>query len=115
MTMTGSSRSQQKGHSMSAGRSSSRPTSEGARRAALRRACMALALLLATACSREPHDFTAHIGELLYAEAAGTALAVLDRHLAASPHDTAARLIKTRLLVEIRAVDEALREYHDLV
>ena len=75
---------------------------------------IALVVMMVGACSQRPEDLTADVAQLLDEGGADLALAVLERRLDLAPHDSAVRLLRVKLLVETRAVDQALREYQEL-
>ncbi|MGH7422947.1 MAG: hypothetical protein ACREJ1_04630, partial [Candidatus Methylomirabilales bacterium] len=69
-----------------------------------------LVLGVVAGCSHRPEDLTADVAQLVDEAGADVALAVLERRLNLAPHNSAIRLLKAKLLVDTRAVDEALRE-----
>ena len=73
-----------------------------------------LFLVVVAGCSQGPDDLTADVAQIVDEAGVDVALAVLDRRLDLAPHNTAIRLLKAKLLVESRAVDEALQEYQEL-
>lgn len=88
--------------------------SGGLRRQVSRWLWAALLLVIFGACSREPADLTARVEELIRGGDFQAALAIVESRLEQAPHDSNARLLKVKLLIHARAVDEALQEYQEI-
>ncbi len=88
--------------------------SRGPRQHARRWLAVASVLLVVGGCSRELQGLKTQVGEWTQEWASEAALALLERHLAYAPHDSAVRFLKVTVLIQTRAVDEALREYQEL-
>ncbi len=87
---------------------------DGCRLTADCRLLLAVLVVLLAGCSGEPADLTIRVETLVRRGDPEGALALVDQHLKNAPQDKPARFLRVKLLIHVRAVDEALQEYQRL-